>query len=327
MSSVKTWRQAALAAYVSAGFALPLAGYALATTQANVNAVAAAQQRLSDSEWRDHLNNDQQVSAASSAGELLPLDSRPYSPAIDWAAVAVRVAPSVVMVSTLENARGDGGSNRAWLIPGVQTNQATAWLTRYRAWKAEWAKLDQEREWVTMGAGFLIGDGHQVATAGHVLSGTEAVRVKLASGEWRPARMVGVDPSQDVALLRIEGEPGQPVTVAPAMPHQGHAVATIGAPQGWGFSLSAGLVSRYGMAAGMFQDWPMLQIAAPIIGGNSGGLVFNARGEAVGMVSFGKQTFNQAVPIGRVLDVAAQLERWDAVMGRCKALTNGGICG
>ncbi len=45
------------------------------------------------------------------------------------------------------------------------------------------------------------------------------------------------------------------------------------------------------------------------------------------MVSFGKQTFNQAVPIGRVLDVAAQLERWDAVMGRCKALTNGGICG
>ena len=111
------------------------------------------------------------------------------------------------------------------------------------------------------------------------------------------------------------------------MPHQGHAVATIGAPQGWGFSLSAGLVSRYGMAAGMFQDWPMLQIAAPIIGGNSGGLVFNARGEAVGMVSFGKQTFNQAVPIGRVLDVAAQLERWDAVMGRCKALTNGGICG
>lgn len=49
MSSVKTWRRAALAAYIAAGVALPLAGYALATTQANVNAVAAAQQRLSDS--------------------------------------------------------------------------------------------------------------------------------------------------------------------------------------------------------------------------------------------------------------------------------------
>ncbi|MDV7402844.1 hypothetical protein RZS08_66085, partial [Arthrospira platensis SPKY1] len=95
MSSVKTWRRAALAAYIAAGVALPLAGYALATTQANVNAVAAAQQRLSDSQWRDHLTNDDQASAERAAGELLPLDSRPYSPAIDWAAVAVRVAPSV----------------------------------------------------------------------------------------------------------------------------------------------------------------------------------------------------------------------------------------
>lgn len=305
MSSVKTWRQAALAAYVSAGFALPLAGYALATTQANVNAVAAAQQRLSDSEWRDHLNNDQQVSAASSAGELLPLDSRPYSPAIDWATVSVGVMPSVVMVSTLDSARGDGRSNRAWLIPGVQTNQATAWLTRYRAWEAEWAKLDQEREWITMGAGFLIGDGRQVATAGHVLSGTEGVRVKLADGEWRAAEVATLNLALDVAVLRIEGAPGQPVTIAPSLPLQGHTVATIGAPHGWGFSLSAGLVSRYGETAGMFLDQPMMQIAGPIIGGNSGGLVFNARGEAVGMVSHGKETFNQVVPIGRVLDVAS----------------------
>lgn len=38
-------------------------------------------------------------------------------------------------------------------------------------------------------ANVLIGDGRQVATVGHVLSGTEAVRVKLASGEWRPARV------------------------------------------------------------------------------------------------------------------------------------------
>lgn len=42
-------------------------------------------------------------------------------------------------------------------------------------------------------AKFLIGDGRQVATVGHVLSGTEAVRVKLASGEWRPARVAGED--------------------------------------------------------------------------------------------------------------------------------------
>lgn len=308
MSSVKTWKRAALTAYIAAGVALPLAGYALATTQANVNAIAAAQTRLSDAEWHDHLTDDHQASASSSAGQRLHLDSRSYSPAVDWSAVAGHVMPSVVMVSTMEKARGDGSSNRAWLIPGVQTNQATAWLNRYRAWQADWAKLDQERDWVTMGAGFLIGDGRHVVTAGHVVSGSEGVRVKLADGEWRTARVVGVDYAQDVALLEIQGQAGQAVTVAPAMPRQGQAVATIGSPQGWGFSLSAGVVSRYGPAAGMFKTAPMMQIAAPIIGGNSGGLVFNARGEAVGMVSFGKEAFNQAVPIGRVLAVAERLQ-------------------
>jgi len=308
MSSVKTWRRAALSAYIVAGVALPLAGYALATTQANVNAIAAAQQRLSDTEWRDHLADDNQVSAASAAGEGVGLDSRPYSPAVDWSAVGDRVMPSVVMVSVIEQAKGDGSRNRAWLIPGVETNLATSWLTRYRAWQHGWAKADQEREWVTMGAGFLIGDGRQVATAGHVISGSEGVRVKLSAGEWRAARIVGVDLAQDVALLRIEGEPGQPVAIAPAMPPQGQAVAAVGSPNGWGFSLSAGVVSRYGSSAGMFATRPMLQIAAPVIGGNSGGPVFNTRGEAVGMVSFGKAEFQQTVPIGRVLAVAAQLE-------------------
>ena len=74
MKSVKALRRTALAAYVAAGIALPLAGYALATTQANVNAVAAAQKRLSDAEWRDHLTDDRQTSAASAAGNLLELD-------------------------------------------------------------------------------------------------------------------------------------------------------------------------------------------------------------------------------------------------------------
>lgn len=138
----------------------------------------------------------------------------------------------------------------------------------------------------------------------HVISGAGGVRINLANGDWRSAEVVAVDLAQDVAVLRIEGAPGQPVAIAPAMPRQGHAVATIGAPQGWGFSLSAGVVSRYGTAPGMFATLPMLQIAVPVSSGNSGGVVINAKGEAVGLVSFGQPEFNQAVPIGRVLDVA-----------------------
>lgn len=305
MSSVKSWRRTALTAYLAAGVALPLAGYTLATTQTNINAIAVAEQRL-DAVWRTDVRNSQnQENAATAAGEGENLDSRPYSPDVNWAAVSERVMPSVVIVSVIKPARGDASHNRAWLIPGVQANHATIWFTRYRAWEADWEARDKEREWATAGAGFLIGDGNQVATAGHVISGAGGVRINLANGDWRSAEVAAVDLAQDVAVLRIEGAPGQPVAIAPAMPRQGHAVATIGAPQGWGFSLSAGVVSRYGTAPGTFATLPMLQIAVPVSSGNSGGVVINAKGEAVGLVSFGQPAFNQAVPIGRVLDVAA----------------------
>jgi serine protease Do len=71
----------------------------------------------------------------------------------------------------------------------------------------------------------------------------------------------------------------------------------------------------------------MMQIDAPVTGGNSGGPVFNTRGEAVGMVSFGKGAFNQAVPIGQVLEVAGEIERRAAIISPCQAKANGEACG
>jgi S1-C subfamily serine protease len=305
MNSVKTWRRAALAAYVLAGAGLASGGYALASVQANVNAIAAAQKRLDDDEWSKHQAHAKTDSGRSAAGEGVELDAPPYPAAVDWSAVAGQVMPSVVMVAVIERAKGDGSRNRAWLVPGVQTNLATELLTRYRAWQHEWAKADQEREWVTRGAGFLVGDGRTALTAAHVLAGRDGVRVKLASGEWRSARGARIDQVRDVAALMIDGEPGQPVRVAPALPRQGQAIAAIGSPNGLDFSMSAGIAGRHGQVGGLMGEAPMLQIAAPIIGGNSsGGPVFNGRGEAVGLVSNGTGPFNQAVPIGRALAVA-----------------------
>lgn len=312
MNSVKTWRRTALTAYVAAGIALPLAGYALATTQANVNAIAVAQQRLSDDEWSKHQAAATADSARSAAGDGLKLDARPYPAAVDWSAVADKVMPSVVMVSVIERAKGDGSANRAWLIPGVQTNLATELLNFYRAWRHGWAKADQEREWITSGAGFIVGDGRTVLTAAHVLAGIEGVRVKLASGEWRSARVELIDQVRDVAALLIDGELGQPVRVAPALPRQGQAIAAIGSPNGLDFSMSAGIVSRHGQVGGVIGTASMLQIDAPITGGNSGGVVVNGRGEAVGLVSYGSGPFTQAVPIGRAVAVLRRGQRYES---------------
>ena len=110
------------------------------------------------------------------------IDARPY-PVPDWSAVAERVMPAVVMVSVVPRPMGDGSANRAWLIPGVQQNAATAALSDIRAVANGWAEHDQKRAWETRGAGVLVGDGRHALTAAHVLADTESVRVKLAGGQ------------------------------------------------------------------------------------------------------------------------------------------------
>ena len=97
MNSVKTWRRAALAAYVLAGAGLASGGYALASVQANVNAIAAAQKRLDDDAWSKHQAQAQADTARRAAGDGVELDARPYPAAVDWAAVAGQVMPSALL--------------------------------------------------------------------------------------------------------------------------------------------------------------------------------------------------------------------------------------
>ena len=305
--TVDTWRKAAMAAYAVAGLALAPAAYTLATTAANTNAIAAQQTKIERADHKAAITADDTLSAYGAAGRIDNVDTRPYGP-VDWSEVAPQVAPFVVNISVIQQPKGQGERNRVWLVPGVQTNLATNVLNRYRAWRHGWTTDDQAREWATLGAGFISGDGNTVLTAAHVVNGAESVRVKMPAGDWRAARVIGYDYAQDVAVLLIAGEPGQPMPIAPAMPRQGQAVATIGAPAGWGFSLSAGVVSRYGDDGGLLKPARFMQIDAPVTGGSSGGVVFNARGEAVGMVSYGNR-FTQTVPIGRVLAVADALRR------------------
>ena len=61
------------------------------------------------------------------------------------------------MPNDAPNAHMTLGPNGRALIKAFE--QKTELLTRYRAWQHEWAKADHEREWVTLGAGFLVGDG------------------------------------------------------------------------------------------------------------------------------------------------------------------------
>jgi S1-C subfamily serine protease len=147
--------------------------------------------------------------------------------------------------------------------------------------------------------GTLI-DAHRVLTAAHVttawisalLAGatlTPILVVDHANKKVYPLELAAGDVREDLALLTSEeGLPGKPVTLATASPHLGETVYMIGANgTTGGVDLKTGVIARYMIERSLASEEMVLGrffVNAAISPGNSGGPVFNARGELVGIM-------------------------------------------
>lgn len=135
------------------------------------------------------------------------------------------------------------------------------------------------------GSGFIIDADGYIATNNHVVDGASEVTVRLKSGEELAARVVGIDERTDLALLKVEDSRNLPTLNLGDSDQSrvGDWVLAIGNPFGLGGSATAGIISARGrdIQSGPYDDY--LQIDAPINAGNSGGPVFNARGEVIGI--------------------------------------------
>lgn len=135
------------------------------------------------------------------------------------------------------------------------------------------------------GSGFIIDASGLIVTNGHVIGNGRDIEVGLADGSTVRAEVVGVDDLTDIAVLRIH--PPHPLIAlswgSSRAVEVGDWVVTAGNPFGLANSVTAGIVSARGrdIGAGPFDDF--LQIDAPVNPGNSGGPVFNMRGEVVGI--------------------------------------------
>jgi S1-C subfamily serine protease len=141
-----------------------------------------------------------------------------------------------------------------------------------------------------LGAGVLLQAGSQgylLLTASHVIdgaflqpSGARAL-VAMTSGIWAGADVVGRDKTLDLCLLWVPRESGAGNFLQPVLHQsdisQGESIFVIGHPQGLRYTLSTGIISR--------TDRDTLQISAPISPGNSGGPVYDERGNLVGIVT------------------------------------------
>lgn len=139
------------------------------------------------------------------------------------------------------------------------------------------------------GTGFLWdGDGHVVTNA-HVVQGGRSFTVTLHDGSSHEARLVGVEPLKDIAVLKIDAEtPLTAIRLPPAGDplYVGQKAVAIGNPFGLDHTLTVGVISALGRDVEGFGGVTirdMVQTDASINPGNSGGPLLDSRGQLIGM--------------------------------------------
>jgi serine protease Do len=165
------------------------------------------------------------------------------------------------------------------------------------------------------GSGFVIDEDGYIATNYHVVDGASQVTVTLQSGEQLPARVVGTDPRTDLALIKVDSRHNLPAVALGDSDRAriGEWVLAIGNPFGLGGTATAGIISARSrdINAGYYDDF--LQIDAAINSGNSGGPVFNAAGQVIGINTAifsptgGSVGIGFAIPSNQARDVLAEL--------------------
>jgi serine protease Do len=148
-----------------------------------------------------------------------------------------------------------------------------------------------ETRFAETGSGVLISADGKVMTAAHVVHSMDEITVEFLGGETVVARVVASEPAADLSLLQLDRVP-KGVKVAPMADsgtmHVGDPVVIVGAPYGLSYSLSAGYISARWAPNTVYKTMPMaefFQTDATINTGNSGGPMFNMKGEVIGIVS------------------------------------------
>jgi S1-C subfamily serine protease len=196
--------------------------------------------------------------------------------------------------------------------------------------------LPQQETEKSLGSGFVIDKAGHIVTNYHVVAGAQNVKVSFSNAESMKAKIVGTDPSTDVAVLKVDAK-ARALTPLPLGNsddvHVGDSVVAIGNPLGYTRSITAGIVSalqRPITAPNGFRIDHVIQTDAALNHGNSGGPLLNAQGQVVGVNSqiatSGTSDANIgigfAIPINTVKDVAAQLIKNGKVQHPFIGITN-----
>ena len=134
------------------------------------------------------------------------------------------------------------------------------------------------------GSGVIISKDGYIVTNNHVIDGADEISVKLHDGRDLKGRIIGTDPTTDLALVKIEGDDFPAIVVGNSDALKvGEWVLAVGNPFNLGSTVTAGVVSAKARGLGANQVESFIQTDAAINQGNSGGALVNAKGELVGI--------------------------------------------
>ena len=190
-----------------------------------------------------------------------------------FADLAEKLMPSVVNISTTQTVKTTSNPFPFQFPPGSPFGEMFKDFER-----------PTERKASSLGSGFIIKKNGTVVTNNHVISGAEDILVRVGEKEFK-ANVIGADPYMDIAVLKMEtNDKFIPVSFGDSdKARVGDWAVAIGNPFGLGGTVTAGIISARNRDINLTRYDDFIQTDASINQGNSGGPLFNLKGDVIGI--------------------------------------------
>ncbi len=190
-----------------------------------------------------------------------------------FANLAERLMPSVVNISTTQTVKTTTNQFPFQFPPGSPFGEMFKDFER-----------PTERKASALGSGFIINENGIVITNNHVIANAEDILVRVGEKEYK-AKLVGADPYMDIAVLKMETtDKFKTVKFGDSdTARVGDWAVAIGNPFGLGGTVTAGIISARNRDINLTRYDDFIQTDASINQGNSGGPLFNLKGEVIGI--------------------------------------------
>ena len=259
------------------------------------------------------------AAAAGTAVTAPAIAATSPSAALDFTQITERYGGSVVNISVsglkrVANDQDEASTAPRRGLPGIDPNDP--FFEFFRRYRGPNGGVPGQHDMPVrgQGSGFIVSADGLILTNAHVVRDAKEVMVKLTDRREFQAKVLGADPKTDVAVLKIDAKNLPVVPLGSARNLKvGEWVLAIGSPFGFDNSVTAGVVSAKGRSLPDDSLVPFIQTDVAVNPGNSGGPLFNARGEVVGINSQiyshtgGYQGLSFAIPIDLATKVKDQI--------------------